>query len=262
LLPGAIIAFRGAGAKLEPPPGQGQNERVVPWLKTNSPFPPLEAALGDPNGLLAASADLSPERLLEAYRHGIFPWYNEAQPVLWWSPDPRMVLFLDEFKVPRSLQRTVKQERFEIRVDTAFGAVMEGCAGPRPGQSGTWITAPVVEAYTRLHRMGHAHSVEAWRDGRLAGGLYGVAIGRMFFGESMFAHEPDASKVALVRLVELLRERDMPLIDCQQETQHLSRFGARPIPRREFAERLSRLVNSSQSQSAWAPIEQPRAAQR
>jgi leucyl/phenylalanyl-tRNA---protein transferase len=235
---------------------------VVPWLKADSPFPPLEAALDDPNGLLAAGADLSPQRLIDAYRHGIFPWYNEAQPILWWSPDPRMVLPVEEFKIPRSLQKTLKQGRFAIRVDSAFRAVMEECSEPRPGQSGTWITPPVVDAYTRLHRLGHAHSVEAWLGGKLVGGLYGVAIGRMFFGESMFAREPDASKVALVRLVELLKARDMPLIDCQQETQHLARFGARPIPRRRFADWLSRLVHWPQPVGTWAGVEPARAGQR
>ena len=235
---------------------------MVPWLKADSPFPPLDAALDDPNGLLAAGADLSPERLLDAYRQGIFPWYNEAQPILWWSPDPRMVLLVEEFKIPRSLQKTLKQERFEIRVDSAFRAVMEACAEPRAGQSGTWITPPVIDAYTGLHRLGYAHSVEAWREGELAGGLYGVAIGKMFFGESMFAREPDSSKVALVRLVELLKAREMPLIDCQQETQHLSRFGAKPIPRRRFADWLSRLVHWPQPLGTWAGVEQARAGQR
>ena len=229
---------------------------MVPWLRSGSPFPPLDAALGDPNGLLAAGGDLSPDRLIAAYSHGIFPWYNEAQPILWWSPDPRMVLFLDEFRIPRSLQKTLRQRRFELRADTAFRAVMEACAEPRAGQSGTWISPPVVDAYARLHRMGYAHSVEAWRGDALVGGLYGVAIGRMFFGESMFAREDDASKVALVQLVAILRSKGMPVIDCQQETQHLSRFGARPIPRREFAGWLSRLVNSAQPHVAWAPVEE------
>src|SRR5208282_2506660 len=152
------------------------NGGVVPWLRSGSPFPPLDAALDDPNGLLAAGGDLSPARLLAAYRHGIFPWYNEAQPILWWSPDPRMVLFVDEFKLYRSLKRVVRQQRFEIRADTAFREVMEGCAEPRAGQSGTWITPPVIDAYTALHHQGHAHSLESWRDGKLVGGLYGVSI--------------------------------------------------------------------------------------
>lgn len=232
-------------------PARRHNASVVPWLRSGSPFPPLDAALDDPNGLLAAGGDLSPERLLAAYRHGIFPWYNEAQPILWWSPDPRMVLFVSEFRLPRSLRRVVRRRRFEIRADTAFREVMEGCAEPRQGQSGTWITPAVIEAYVALHRQGHAHSLEAWREGKLVGGLYGVTIGRMFFGESMFARETDASKVALVKLVALLEKLGMPLIDCQQETEHLAWLGARPIARREFADWLSRLVHSSEAPADW-----------
>jgi leucyl/phenylalanyl-tRNA--protein transferase len=228
-----------------------QNIGVVPWLRSGSPFPPLDAALDDPNGLLAAGGDLSPARLLAAYRHGIFPWYNEAQPILWWSPDPRTVLFVAEFRRSRSLRRVVRQRRFEVRVDTAFRSVMAGCAEPRSGQSGTWITPAVIDAYTVLHQQGHAHSVEAWRDGKLAGGLYGVTLGRMFYGESMFARETDASKVALVKLVAVLGRLGMPLIDCQQETEHLARFGARPVARRVFADWLSRLVNSPEPAEDW-----------
>jgi leucyl/phenylalanyl-tRNA--protein transferase len=206
-------------------------------LGPNTPFPPLAAALDEPNGLLAASRDLSPRRLLDAYRRGIFPWYSGDQPVLWWSPDPRMVLFLDEFRVARSLRKRLKRQAPEIRFDTSFREVIEACANVlRPGQFGTWITPAIVDAYTVLHERGHAHSVEAWRDGVLVGGLYGVAIGRMFFGESMFAREPDASKVALVHLVGILRTLNFPLIDCQQETVHLASFGARPIPRVQFAD--------------------------
>jgi leucyl/phenylalanyl-tRNA--protein transferase len=238
-------------AQLVRVPGRRHNAKVVPWLRSGSPFPPLDAALDDPNGLLAAGGDLSPERLLAAYRHGIFPWYNEAQPILWWSPDPRMVLFVGEFKLTRSLRRVVRRRRFEIRADTAFRAVMEGCAEPRHGQSGTWITPAVIDAYVALHRQGHAHSVEAWREGRLVGGLYGVTIGKMFFGESMFARETDASKVALVKLICLLANSGMPLIDCQQETEHLARLGARPIARRKFADWLSRLVHSSDTAADW-----------
>ena len=228
---------------------------MIPWLGPRTPFPPLDAALDDPNGLLAASPDLNPERLEEAYRHGIFPWYSGDQPVLWWSPDPRMVLFTHAFRVTRSLRRVVKEERFEIRADTAFREVMQGCAFVmRPGQSGTWITPAIVDAYTALHARGYAHSVEAWREGRLVGGLYGVSIGRMFFGESMYADEADASKVALVHLVAMLRARDMPLIDCQQETAHLARFGAEPIPRKAFAAHLATLVHSAAPDSAWVPL--------
>ncbi len=240
-----------AAVKLECRPPDRQNGPVVPWLRFSSLFPPIDAALDDPNGLLAAGGDLSPERLREAYRHGIFPWYNGGQPILWWSPNPRMVLFVDEFKLPRSLHKVVRQGRFEIRVDTAFRQVVAACAGPRHGQSGTWISPQVIDAYTALHEQGHAHSVEAWREGTLVGGLYGVAIGRMFYGESMFARESDASKVALVKLVAMLKWMEMPLIDYQQETEHLARFGARPITRRVFAGWLSRLVNSTAPAESW-----------
>lgn len=228
---------------------------MIPWLRSNAPFPAVETALDEPNGLLAASPDLSPARLLAAYRMGIFPWYSEDQPVLWWSPDPRMVLFVDELRVSRSLRKVVKQQRFEIRVDTGFRKVIEACAMvPRPGQLGTWITPSIIDAYAELHAQGYARSVEAWRAGRLVGGLYGVAIGRMFYGESMFAHEPDASKVALVHLVAMLRTHGFPMIDCQQETAHLASFGARAIPRRAFAERLPALVHCPAPEGTWVPV--------
>jgi leucyl/phenylalanyl-tRNA--protein transferase len=231
-----------------------QNRCVIPWLRPDTPFPPLEAALSEPNGLLAASGDLTPRRLLDAYRRGIFPWYSGDQPVLWWSPDPRMVLFVDDVRIARSLRKRLKQHTLELRVDTAFRSVIEGCANARRrGQNGTWITPAVIDAYAALHEQGNAHSVEAWREGRLVGGLYGVAIGRMFFGESMFADEPDASKIALVHLAGMLRERGYPLIDCQQETAHLASFGARPISRREFAHRVAALVHSNPTDSPWAP---------
>ena len=227
---------------------------MIPWLGSQSPFPPIETALAEPNGLLAAGGDLTPERLLDAYREGIFPWYSAGQPVLWWSPDPRMVLFVDEFRVARSLRQRVKQQRVEIRADTAFRSVIEACATTnRPGQAGTWITPAIIDAYSALHARGNAHSVEAWRDGTLVGGLYGVAIGRVFFGESMFAREPDASKVALVHLIAILRARRFPLVDCQQETRHLASFGARPIPRRAFAELVAGLVHSSEPDGPWRP---------
>jgi leucyl/phenylalanyl-tRNA---protein transferase len=228
---------------------------VIPWLHPDTPFPPIDRALVEPNGLLAAGADVTPERLLDAYRRGIFPWYSDDNPVLWWSPDPRMVLFVDEFKVSRSLKKIVRLGRYETRVDSAFRAVMEACATvARRGQDGTWITPAIVDAYTRLHERGYAHSVESWREGRLAGGLYGVAIGRMFFGESMFADEADASKVALVQLIAILRARGMPLVDCQQETVHLASFGARPIPRKAFAEQLAALVNFPAPEGRWSPV--------
>ncbi len=224
---------------------------MISWLDRDAPFPPIEAALADPNGLLAAGGDLSPKRLIAAYSRGIFPWFSEGQPILWWSPDPRMVLFVDELRVSRSLRRAVTRGGFELRTDTAFREVIEACAQPRPEQAGTWIVAEMVEAYTRLHRLGYAHSVESWREGQLVGGLYGLRIGRMFFGESMFARVSDASKVALVRLVAILRRMSVPLIDCQQETGHLGSLGARPIPRREFARRLRHLVHSGDPPASW-----------
>jgi len=225
---------------------------MIPWLSAQSPFPPLEAALAEPGGLLAAGADLSPERILAAYRQGIFPWYSDGQPILWWSPDPRMVLHVAEFRVSRSLRKQVRAGTFETRVDTDFRAVIGACARtPREGQGGTWITPEMADAYCELHRRGYAHSVESWRDGRLVGGLYGIALGRVFFGESMFAHETDASKVALVALVAQLQRLGVPLIDCQQETAHLATFGARPIPRARFAAQLAELIHSADPPPGW-----------
>ena len=219
---------------------------MIPWLRANTPFPLVEQALDEPNGLLAAGADLSPRRLLEAYRHGIFPWYSEGQPILWWSTNPRMVLFTDELRISESLRKVLRKQPFEVRINTAFRAVMEQCAAPRAasraGHDGTWIMPEMIDAYERLHRLGHAHSIESWQDGELVGGLYGVQIGHMFFGESMFTHVPNASKVALVHLVQRLRPAGFPMIDCQQETQHLASLGARPIPRAEFATRIAALT--------------------
>lgn len=219
------------------------NAGMLPWLRSQDPFPPLSRALTDPNGLLAAGADLSPARLLEAYRRGIFPWYSEGEPILWWSPDPRMVLVPDELKVSRSLRKKLKQPFYEIRTDTCFADVMRACGEPRAEQEGTWITTEMIAAYTRLHELGHAHSVETWVDGRLAGGLYGVAIGRAFFGESMFTRVADASKLALAHLVRQLERWRFGLIDCQMQTAHLATLGARAIPRADFTRRIGELVN-------------------
>jgi leucyl/phenylalanyl-tRNA--protein transferase len=205
----------------------------------------------EPNGLLAIGGDLSVQRLLAAYRRGIFPWFSEGQPILWWSPDPRMVLFPAEFVVSRSLRRRIAEARFDIRIDTAFADVIRACAGPRDGASGTWITSAMIAAYEELHRAGHAHSVEAWRDGRLVGGLYGVALDRVFFGESMFAQETDASKVALAHLVAQCRRQDVGLIDCQQDTRHLASLGARTVPRSLFAGLLADLIHSTAPVSGW-----------
>lgn len=205
----------------------------------------------EPNGLLCAGMDLSPERILEAYRQGIFPWFNPGEPVLWWSPDPRMVLVPDELKVSRSLRQRLKRDDYEIRVDSSFREVMQACAAPRKGQAGTWITPPMLHAYTRLHEMGHAHSVETWMNGELAGGLYGIAIGRMFYGESMFSRNTDASKMALVHLCRQLDAWGFGLIDCQMETVHLASMGARPIPRKEFLKEVNRLIKLQPMLSPW-----------
>jgi len=209
---------------------------MIPWLGDDTPFPPVSKALKSPNGLLCAGGDLSPERLVDAYSHGIFPWFSDGDPILWWSPDPRMVLYPEELRVSRSLRKTVARGAFETRYDTAFRQVMEACAAPRDGQGGTWIVPEMVDAYTRLHERGLAHSVESWLDGELAGGLYGVALGKVFFGESMFTRAPDASKVALVQLVERLKAAGYRVIDCQQATAHLASLGAREIPRKAFAQ--------------------------
>lgn len=224
---------------------------MIPWLDKQAPFPPVGQALVHPNGLLAAGADLAPARLLDAYRHGIFPWYAEGEPILWWSPDPRMVLFVEELKVSRSLAKSVRNKGFEVRFDTAFTEVIDACAGPRGRQDATWITADMRAAYVGLHRLGHAHSAETWRDGQLVGGLYGVSIGRMFFGESMFARASDASKVALVALVRELRERGCALIDCQMDTRHLASLGARAIPRAEFLRAVEALVHYDVAPGSW-----------
>ena len=226
---------------------------MIPWLRGNAPFPPVEKALQSPNGLLCAGGDLSTERLLAAYGRGIFPWFSEGDPILWWSPDPRMVLFPEELKVSRSLRKAAARGAFEIRMDTAFEQVMEACSQPRDGQGGTWIVPEIIAAYTELHRLGFAHSVEAWREGRLVGGLYGVSLGRAFFGESMFARETDASKVALVALVERLRARDYSVVDCQQNTHHLASLGAREIPRAAFSQLLQESIQYPLSGERWSP---------
>ena len=215
-------------------------------------FPPVEQA--SPEGLLAVGGDLRPERLLVAYRQGIFPWYNDSQPILWWSPDPRAVLFPARLHVSRSLQRTIRRGLFTVTLDTCFREVMTGCAGPRPQHpdGGTWITPAMIDAYMRLHELGHAHSVEAWREGQLVGGLYGVALGAAFFGESMFTRVPDASKVALVSLVRQLEAWGFRIFDCQQSSPHVMRFGAEEIPRRDFIAHLSEAVNLPDRRWRWA----------
>lgn len=216
---------------------------MIPWLEGDAPFPPLEQALEEPNGLLAAGGELSAPRLLRAYRQGIFPWFSEHQPALWWSPDPRMVLFPEEFRLTRSLLKTLRNADYQVRLDSAFHQVIAACAQtPRPGQDGTWITAEIRHAYGALHELGLAHSVETWVEGELVGGLYGVALGRMFYGESMFARRRDASKIAFAHLVRYLRQEGFAMIDCQMKTGHLASLGAREIPRRDFIARLQELI--------------------
>ena len=216
-------------------------------------FPPAHYA--DPDGLLAVGGDLSPERLLLAYQQGIFPWYSGETPPLWWSPDPRLVLFLNELKVSKSLQRVLKRDFFRVTLDKAFLEVIQNCAevGRRCGE-GTWILPEMIEAYHLLHRLGHAHSVECWLEGELVGGLYGVAIGRVFFGESMFTRRTDASKVALVHLVRLLRYWDFELIDCQVSTAHLQSLGAREISRDEFLSHLTGATGEASHCGSWSGL--------
>ena len=221
---------------------------MIPWLAPGQAFPPVSAALQSPNGLLAASAELTAERLLVAYPQGIFPWYSEEEPVLWWSPDPRMVLFPEELKISRSFARILRKAQndpaIELRFDANFDAVIRACAAPRGDDAGTWITDSVADAYMELHRRGLAHSAETWVGGRLVGGLYGVSLGRMFYGESMFSRVPEASKIALALLVRVMRIEQVRVIDCQQNTRHLASLGAREISRREFVAHLSTSVRA------------------
>ena len=224
---------------------------MINLLYDNTPFPPVELALRSPNGLLAAGGDLMPERLLDAYRHGIFPWFSAGDPILWWSPDPRMVLFPEEFKVSHSLHKTLRRGKHEVRTDSAFEQVMRACALPREGQDGTWIQEEIIAAYVRLHRMGLAHSVETWMDDELVGGLYGVSLGRMFYGESMFSRKTDASKIAFAHLVAQLKRWNFGMIDCQMNTPHLATLGAREIPRRQFLTLLQELIHYPDIASPW-----------
>lgn len=213
---------------------------MLTWLQRNDlSFPPLDKAMREPNGLLAAGGDLSPERLQAAYRHGCFPWYQDGQPLLWWSPDPRTVLYPEELHISRSLRKTMRHGNFQVTFDRAFTEVIQACAAPRSYADGTWITTPMQDAYISLHKLGLAHSVEVWRDGLLVGGLYGLSMGQLFFGESMFSRTTDASKVGFVALVERLRDWGFKLIDCQMPTQHLESFGARGISRQTFADALA-----------------------
>lgn len=222
------------------------------WLDINNyEFPDTEQALLEPNGLLAAGGDLSPQRLIAAYKKGIFPWYEDPQPILWWTPNPRSVLFPNKLHIPRSLRKTIAKGRYRVSFDLAFENVLEGCSLPRQNQQGTWITDDMYQAYTKLHTMGIAHSVDVWEEDNLVGGLYGLALGRVFFGESMFSLQPDASKVGFCTLVESLSRWGFKLIDCQVETEHLNRFGAELIPRSQFNALLKQLINDRSPGSVW-----------
>jgi leucyl/phenylalanyl-tRNA---protein transferase len=224
---------------------------VLAWIGPRDPFPPVARALKEPNGLLAAGGDLSLERLLDAYRQGIFPWFSRGEPILWWSPDPRMVLYTGELKVSRSLAKNLRNKGYELRIDTAFREVVKGCADRKE----TWLSRPMQAAYLALHQSGYAHSFETWREDDLVGGLYGVAIGRMFYGESMFSSATDASKVALVGLVRALVARGFPMIDCQMKTPLLASLGGREIPRAAFLRALAALVNYAESPGKWSCVQ-------
>ncbi|HEY0062100.1 MAG TPA: leucyl/phenylalanyl-tRNA--protein transferase [Telluria sp.] len=227
---------------------------MIPWLETHSPFPDVSEALTlDAPGLLAAGADLSPQRLLAAYQRGIFPWFSEGQPILWWSTDPRMVLMTEQFRVSDSLRKALRRVersmreggRWQVRFDSAFEQVMRACAAPRKDGPGTWISDEIIDGYTGLHALGYAHSSELWLDGELVGGAYGVCIGRMFYGESMFARATDGSKIALAFLVDFLRDQGVRMIDCQQETAHLASLGAAPVSRAIFLDHLRGAIGES-----------------
>jgi leucyl/phenylalanyl-tRNA--protein transferase len=226
--------------------------RVLPWLPAAVVFPPPEEAFVEPNGLLAAGGDLSSQRLIAAYRQGIFPWYSDGEPILWWSPDPRMVLLPAALRIHRSLSKALRKARYVVRLDYDFPAVIHACAQtPRHGQSGTWIQTEMIAAYCELHRLGYAHSVETWIDGRLAGGLYGIAIGGVFYGESMFTWVTDASKIALAHLCAYLKQRKFGIIDCQMETGHLRSLGAQLMPRKAFVDVVARLSLGGDPPGRW-----------
>ncbi|ALM84623.1 leucyl/phenylalanyl-tRNA--protein transferase [Bordetella sp. N] len=239
----------------------------LPWLEPDTPLPPAASALREPDGLLAAGADLSVARLHEAYSHGIFPWFSEGEPVLWWSPDPRMVLACADFSESHSLAKRLRRmareegdradgkslltETIEVRVDTAFEQVLLACAAPRGQQNATWITPAMRQVYLEWHHAGAAHSIETWIDGHLSAGLYGISLGGMFFGESMFTRVTDGSKIALAHLVRFLKRHDVPWIDCQQQTRHLGSLGAKPVPRERFVDEVQQLVR--RASPPWQP---------
>lgn len=224
---------------------------VLDAFKPAQSFPKLEKALENPNGLIAVGGCLSPQRIINAYRHGIFPWFNPGEPILWWSPDPRLVIFPDKLKVSRSLHKTLRKQAFEISFDHAFEQVISACAAPRQNQGGTWITEDIKQAYLHLHQLGIAHSFEAWQDNELVGGLYGIGIGQVFFGESMFHHKTDASKVVFVNLIKQLSQWGYQLIDCQVSSEHLFSLGAEEIPRQDFARLLDKLCELKPATQAW-----------
>ncbi len=232
----------------------GRRHTGIAWLSASDPpdaFPPVAHALENPNGLLAAGGDLSAERLLTAYPRGIFPWYEDGQPILWWSPDPRAVLRPAELRVSRRLARTLRQGTLQCSADSAFDQVIANCAEPRRYGGGTWITAEMAAAYQALHRSGWCHSVEVWADDRLVGGIYGLAIGRVFFGESMFSRRRDASKIALAHLCAYLQQQDYVLLDCQDWSAHLQSLGATLIPRAEFVAQLQQFCQPQGTPGSW-----------
>ncbi|MFT0212951.1 leucyl/phenylalanyl-tRNA--protein transferase [Pseudomonas sp. F1_0610] len=219
---------------------------MLTWLKRNSTdFPPLTCALHEPNGLLAAGGDLSSARLLAAYRHGCFPWFAQGQPILWWSPDPRMVLLPENLHVSKSLRKSLRKNIFEVTFNRCFTQVIQACAAPRGDEEGTWITEDIIQGYSQLHKLGYAHSVEVWQNHELVGGLYGIAMGKLFFGESMFSRVTDASKTGFVTLVQYLKQAGFVLIDCQMHTQHLSSLGASEISRSNFSSYLTRYLDQT-----------------
>ena len=229
----------------------------VRGCRLDQDFPATDEALDEPSGLLAIGGDLSPERLLRAYATGIFPWYSEGQPILWWAPNPRSVLGPGDIHISRSLAKVIRSGRFQTSFNSCFRRVVSACAAPRTSQTGTWITPEMQNAYCKLHELGAAHSVECWQDGELCGGLYGVALGSIFFGESMFSQRRDASKVAFCRLCQLLSEWDYILIDCQIHTPHLERLGARPLERSGFETLLSTLVRRDADPTSWETQKAP-----
>lgn len=224
---------------------------MIPWLGDHPAFPPLSRALREPNGLLAAGGALTPEWLLAAYQRGIFPWFNDGEPILWWSPNPRMVVFPDEVRITRSLHKTLRKGDYEVRLDHDFAGVIRACAAPREPGGRTWITPEIQSAYIRMHQLGYAHSVETYMDGALVGGLYGMALGQAFFGESMFSRRTDASKIAFAHLTRFLEQRNFRVLDCQMTTRHLASLGGREIARDDFAKLLDAFADVTSPPARW-----------